>query len=252
MPLNTGKANCDWGGCSSNTPSPSMSSTLGCSSTKATGRRSRMRTATRSGHRREIEASSTQSISRNRPLRSSRGMAKTLRSKSPANTLKILARAVNLRPSISSASGRSRDKLNCGSALTNRRTLSVAMAAEAVSSASAITPATIRHRTRPFFCSFAMLLARPRFEPGQHLLARLPDITGDQRNDHVALPGHAEQRLHAAIDGSDVLHVAMTELADALDQRLGRRPGNRFFRSGVDIHHEKAVGLVKGPAEFVH
>src|SRR5271157_862466 len=227
-----------------------MSRTFERSRTKATGLRSWMRTARRSGQTRETEASSTQASSDLRRRRSSRGAEKMLRSKSPAKMRSTLERSVYRRPAMVSEP-ESRESVKRGSVTTNWRTFRAAMAVETPTTPRARSESQRRHRKPAgFWVVRAISVHPPEFV--EELFASLPDVAGAQSEDRVAFPSHAQQRLDAAIDRADVVDGAVAELADAIDQRLGSDAFDGLLGSRVDIHHENRVGLVKGARELVH
>src|SRR5579872_6016398 len=182
----------------------------------------------RSGQIREIEASSTQSMPSRLRRRCSSGIEKMLRPKSAANTRRTLEREPYFSPSICTVSLRSRDRSNCGSVVTKRRTRKAAIAAEDVTSASPAMPSPTRQLMRLVFSGFAILIPGPRFEPRQQLLAGLPNASRTERQCYVSRLRGLQQGFDSAVERSDILHVPVAELTDALHQRLRRRSGDRF------------------------
>src|ERR1035437_11043840 len=98
-----------------------------------------------------------------------------------------------------SASGRSRESVNCRSVRAYWRTLKPATAVETPATPSTTTTSQSRQLKplEPFFDSLAMSVPGPRSQPRQHLLAGLPHVAGPQRQDRVAFAGNVEQRFHA-------------------------------------------------------
>src|ERR1035441_2535230 len=160
-----------------------MSRTVACSRTKATGLRSWMRTARRSGQTRETEASYTQSMANRRRRGAWRGAEKMLRSKSPAKMRSTLERWVYCRPPMVSEPA-SWDSAKRGSVTTNWRTFRAAMAVETPTTPRAASESQRRHRKPAgFWVARAMSVYLPEFV--EELFAGLPDVAGAQSEDGV-------------------------------------------------------------------
>src|ERR1700730_1007292 len=96
-----------------------------------------------------------------------------------------------------------------------------------------------------------VLHAQFRSEQHHQLAARSADVPRADRQDRVARPGFAQQKLNRVLHRAEILHVFVARLTDAVGQRFARDSGNGRLSRGVYIHERQHVRFVEGAHKFI-
>src|SRR5215831_10168054 len=165
-----------------------------------------------------------------------------------------LQRDAYLKPCTVMASLRSRERKNCGSLITNRRTLYAAIAVETPAAPSSAMPHNSRQLMREADCAFLLsrAIVRPSPQFLQNPVARLSHVSRAQGQNEIAIGRGAGHGVHPTTQRAHILHTAMAELANPIDEGFRGHPFDRLLRRRIDIHHEETVCLVKGARELIH
>src|SRR5215831_7569624 len=131
-----------------------------------------------------------------------------------------LQRDAYLKPCTVMASLRSRERKNCGSLITNRRTLYAAIAVETPAAPSSAIPHNSRQLMREADCAFLLsrAIVRPSPKLLQNLVARLSHVSRAQGQNEIALARSSGHGVHPTIQRAHIFHAPMAELPNPVDE----------------------------------